>query len=217
MKNFILFYCIVFAFNTSKAQNELESSQDFESRNPIYDYNEKYLNSTDTIPDFSSKEYKLKIEGTVFLNDGVTPAENVLIFINQADENGDYDLRKHNNKRYVHHRAWVKTDKNGKYAFYTFIPSTDIRSRMIKEIHTVIKEPGMLEYDAAGFVFEDDRLLSRSCRKKIAKQDPKSILKLIKDNNILTAKRDFILKSGNKVKTMADINIEDSITLQAKK
>ena len=54
---------------------------------------------------FGLKDEKLKLTGTIYLSDGVTPAKDVILFIEQPDENGNFDLRKDNEKRYVHHRA----------------------------------------------------------------------------------------------------------------
>ena len=51
----------------------------YNKRSPIYDYSEKQLNNTDTIPDFNIKSNKLKITGTIYLADGVTPAKDVIM------------------------------------------------------------------------------------------------------------------------------------------
>ena len=75
MKNLltlISFACfVVFGF----AQNTEAALDNYEKRNPIYDYSENQLNNKDTIPGFEAKANKLKITGTIYESDGVTPAK----------------------------------------------------------------------------------------------------------------------------------------------
>ena len=105
----LLLLCLLGFCNKIFAQ---ETSTDFKDRNPIYDYSENRLNNTDTIPDFESKPNKLKITGTIFESDGITPAKDVLLYIEQADDNGDYQIKTESDKRYVAHRGWIKTDED---------------------------------------------------------------------------------------------------------
>ena len=75
-------------------------------------------------------------------------------------------------KRYVYHRAWVKTDADGKYTFYTFMPGKMIRSKELKKIHRIIKEPGKAEQELAQFFLNDDPLipeLTLACRAEAVK------------------------------------------------
>jgi len=65
----------------------------------------------------------------------------VILYINQADEKGDYVLKNDNNKkRYVRHRGWIKTNADGQYTFYTFVPRTYLRSNELKQIHAVLRK-----------------------------------------------------------------------------
>ncbi|AUP77396.1 peptidase associated/transthyretin-like domain-containing protein [Flavivirga eckloniae] len=201
MKNLILLLCLVcftcFS-NTVIAQESAsiaeEKPENFKKRSPIYDYSEQKLNNVDTIPDFVSKRNKLKIVGTIYESDGVTPAKNVLLFIHQADENGDFELKRHNKKRYVHHRGWIKTDADGRYTFYTFIPGKYIYGNELKQILPIVKEPGKPEYKIESFLFNNDPLLNTSRRTRI-KVDKESdrVLKLDKKEGLFVAKRDIIL------------------------
>ena len=200
MKNLIILFCFTFifsAFNTINSQDYasvLEKTPvNYKKRSPIYDYSEKQLNHTDTIPDFDSKRDKLKITGTIYQSDGETPAQNVILYICQADENGSYEMKKDaHRKRYVHHRGWIKTDANGKYTFYTFMPGKYLRSKELKQIHRVIKEPGKPEYEIKSFFFNDDPLLPEltlACRAKAVG----SMLRLEKEGNMYVAKKDIKL------------------------
>ena len=174
----------------NKPENYLE-------RHPIYDYTEIELNNTDTIPGFESKVNKLKITGTIYESDGVTPAKDVILFIEQADENGQFDLRKQNDKRYVHNSGWIKTDADGQYTFYTYIPGNDRRYNQLQQLFPSVKEPSKTEYEMESFLFDEDPMLSKLCRKKITKKgDPSRILKLTKADGLYIAQKDIVLSVG---------------------
>ncbi|MCF7568603.1 hypothetical protein L3X37_09520 [Sabulilitoribacter arenilitoris] len=200
MKNTIslisLLIIISLSYNTNAqdVNNVLNDiPQNYKKRSPIYDYSEKKLNSVDTIPDFAYRTSKLKITGTIYENDGKTPAKNILLFIHQANENGNFELKKHNKKRYVKHRGWVRTDENGRYTFYTFIPGKYMFDNELTQILPIIKEPNKTEYKIESFVFDNDPLLTKSCRSKIEQTNPNRILKLDKKEGLFVANRDIIL------------------------
>lgn len=199
MKNLISLLSLLLFINFSAiatAQNSDNASdipQNYKKRSPIYDYSEKQLNNIDTIPDFASRTNKLKITGIIYENDGKTPAKNVLLFIHQADEDGNFELKRHNKKRYVKHRGWVRTDANGRYTFYTFIPGKYMFGNELTQILPIIKEPNKPEYKIESFVFDNDPLLTDSCRKKIENTNPSRILKLDKKEGLFVATRDIVL------------------------
>ncbi|MCK7590979.1 hypothetical protein M0G43_10380 [Subsaxibacter sp. CAU 1640] len=195
LKNFICFIAILMTSASSIIAQELSTTEDYLERHALYDYSEKQLNNTDSIPDFASKQDKLKITGTVYQSDGVTPAKDVIIYISQPDENGFYDLRKKNDKRYIHHRGWVKTDADGKYTFYTFIPGNFTRNRELKHIHPTIKEPGKEEYALEAFLFDNDPFLSKSCRKRLAKKGIDNILIVEEQNDLFVTTKDIVLEA----------------------
>jgi len=205
MKSFILLICLTSFICSTQTINAQESRDvsDLETsnyivRNAIYDYSELQLNNTDTIPGFETKSNKIKIVGTIYESDGVTPAKGVIVYISQSDENGDYDLKTHNGKRYINHRGWAKTDADGQYVFYTFIPNIDVRNKELRYINTTLKEPGKVEYNINGFLFDDDPFLTKSCRKKLEKiNESNSILKLEKKGDLMVATRDIILVDDN--------------------
>ena len=197
MKNLITFFCFVCFCHTSIAQESAsvleEKPENYKKRSPIYDYSDQQLNNVDTIPDFATKKNKLKIVGTIYESDGVTPAKNVLLFIHQADENGNFELKRYNKKRYVHHRGWIRTDADGHYTFYTFVPGKYIYGNELKQILPIVKEPGKPEYKIETFLFDDDPLLTNK-RSKVKRKDVSDrILKLDKKEGLFVAKRDIIL------------------------
>lgn len=204
MKNLITLLCISYLIGNSNVlyAQDYASAEDipinYKKRSPIYDYSEKDINNTDTIPDFATKENKLKITGTIYLADGVTPAKDVILYVCQPDEDGNYKLKKDEyRKRYVHHRGWVKTNADGRYTLYTFIPGKFLRSKELKQIHRVIKEPGKPEYEISSFFFNDDPLipsLTLACRAKAVQ----SMLRLEKEGDMYVATKDIKLNEDIK-------------------
>ncbi len=186
MKNLIVAFCLICfysAFNASYAQES-----------PIYDRAEDQLTNTDTIPDFRSKTNKLKLTGVIYQSDGVTPAKDVILFIEQPDEDGDFDLRHADDKRYVFHRSWVKTDADGRYTFYTFVPGNDRRYNQMQQIFPIIKETSKEEVQLESLLFDEDPMLTKRCRKRLEKKgNPARILTTKKEDGILVAEKDIIL------------------------
>lgn len=159
-----------------------------------FEYDENNLSNIDTIPDFQTQDYKLKITGTVYENDGITPAKDVVFYIEQANAYGDFDLRGKKDKRYVYHRAWVKTANDGRYTFYAFEPGNDKRFNLLKQIFPIIKTPNGKVYVLDSFLFDNDPLLSKRCRKKINKiGDSSRILKPHKIKELFVVEKDIVL------------------------
>ena len=196
----LMFFACLISFSTLIAQESASTTNDiplnYKKRNAVFDYSEKQLNNTDTIPDFATKTDKLKITGTIYQSDGKTPASDVILFIHQSDEDGNYELKRdENRKRYIHHRGWIKTNTDGQYTFYTFIPGKFLRSKELRQIHRTIKEPGKPEYELTSFFFDDDPLLpdlTLACRAKAVM----SMLKLNKKDGMYVATKDIILKEN---------------------
>lgn len=194
----IFIFCLVSFSNTIFAQEYASVVENYKNRNAIYDYSEKKLNNTDTIPDFDSKPNKLKISGVIYQSDGVTPAKGVILYVNQPDENGDFQMKRdEHRKRYVHHQGWIKTDADGRYTLYTFMPGKYLYAKELKKIHRVIKEPGKPEYEINSFFFNDDPLipeLTLACRA----QAVPSMLRLEKEGDMLVATKDIKLNKNIK-------------------
>lgn len=205
MKKLIALFTFVSVFGlqqTVTAQETLDLSEEqkeaFLDRHPIFDYDADQLSASDSIPDFETKKQKLKITGTIYKSDGVTPAEGVILYIEQADEDGDFDLRQHNDKRYAHHRGWIKTDANGQYTIYTFIPGNDRRYNQLSQLFPSIKEPSKPNYNLESFLFDSDPMLTKLCRKKIAKKgDSTRILKPILKDGLLVVEKNIVLSSNS--------------------
>jgi len=195
----IYLFCFLCSFNTLVAQDYVANLDaapiDYKKRSPVYDYSEQHLNNIDTIADFDSKPNKLRISGTIYQSDGETPAKDVILYIYQPDERGKFEMKRDSSsKRYVHHRAWIKTDEDGHYTFYTFMPGKFLRSKELKQIHRVVKEPGKPEYELTSFFFNDDPLipnLTLACRAKSVM----SMLRLEKEGDMYVATKDIKLNA----------------------
>lgn len=203
MKNLLIYSLLIALASTCFTMKAQEFSSilddvpsNYKKQNPIYNIAEHHLNNIDTVPDFKTKLNKLKITGTIFQSDGKTPAKDVVLFIYQPDEEGNYEIKKDSNRnRYVYHRAWIKTDADGHYTFYTFMPGKYLRSKELKQIHRVIKEPGKAELDMTSFFFNDDPLipdLTLACRAKAVQ----SMLRLEKEGDMYVAVKDIKLSKS---------------------
>ena len=160
---------------------------------------ELQLTNTDTIPDFETKAEKLKISGTIYESDGVTPAKDVILYIEQADDNGNFELRKQNDEKYVYHHGLVKTDADGKYTFYTFIPGNDRRYNQLQQLFPTVMAPDKPQQILPSFLFDSDPMLTKKCRKRMAKKDDVSrILKPVKQNGLLVVQKDIVLQDLSK-------------------
>lgn len=198
MKNLANLFCLIIFLsfiNTAFAQQK----DNAQLRHPIYDLSETNMANVDTIPNYVLKQDQIKITGTIYKSDGVTPANDIILYIEQADEDGSFDLRKSDEKQYNYYRSWVKTNADGKYTLYTFIPGYDRTYNQLQEIFPVIKEPSQQEYAIGTFLFDKDPLLTRRCRRQIEKHsDLSRILKLKKqEDGSLIAQHNIVLPSAN--------------------
>jgi len=163
----------------------------------IFEYGNKKLTSVDTLPDFLEKGPKIKVSGTIYQNDGKTPAENVILYIYHTDQNGIYATKGGETgwgKRHGYIRGWIKTDNNGKYAFYTLRPGVYPDRSTPAHIHPTILEPNGKYYWIGSYHFEGDTLLTKN---EIFPESPRGgsngLLTLKKEGDIWVGARDFIL------------------------
>lgn len=162
----------------------------------IFEYGKQKLSSIDTLPDFQKKEPKLKLTGTVYKNDGITPAENIILYIYHTDRNGIYPTKGNEEgwaKRHGYIRGWIKTDKMGKYTFLTFRPASYPNAAEPEHIHITVKEPNKNEYYIDDFVFDDDPMLTQNKRNQLKNRGGSGIVKPVFIDHILTAKRNIVL------------------------
>jgi len=87
----IIFFVIQFVSCTGQKNSASNSlSNDFENDPPIYYAMPEKIDEEDHSPAWKLNAQKLLIRGTVYQNDGKTPAPNVLIYYYQTNPEGRY-------------------------------------------------------------------------------------------------------------------------------
>jgi len=162
----------------------------------IYEYGERELQSEVVLPDYDREGQKIKIQGTVYHHDGKTPASDVILYVYHTDQSGQYTAEAGAQgweKRHGSIRGWMKTGKDGKYAFYTLKPGVYPSRTEPAHIHITVKEPDKNEYYIDAYHFDEDPLLTPSRRRGMSDRGGSGILNLNKKGKVWTAKRDIIL------------------------
>lgn len=154
------------------------------------------LPHVDTLPIFSEKGSKLIVSGTVYRRDSRTPAPDVVLYIYQTDQTGNY--RKTGTEtgwgqRHGSIRGWMKTNTKGEYRFYTIRPAAYSKTGPPAHIHVTVKEPDMNEYYIDDFEFDDDLHLTADLRKRKQNRGGNGILKLQKKKDIFYGERTIVL------------------------
>jgi len=163
----------------------------------IFEYGDRELSAVDTLPDFNDQGLKIKVTGTIYEDNGITPAEGVILYIYHTDQSGIYATKGEETgwaKRHGYIRGWVKTDSDGKYAFYTLRPEIYPNRASPAHIHPTILEPSGKYYWFGSYHFEGDSLLTD---KEINPDAPRGgssgLLTLKKEGDIWVGTRDIIL------------------------
>lgn len=201
MKQYYLIAFFSLALLSCQSQtNQKSSSQKVggpcEGCEGVYDYGDRELSYSDTLPGFSTEEPKLKVTGRVFHQDGTTPAEGVILYVYHTNREGIYPKRGDEEgmgKRHGYIRGWVKTNQNGEYEFFTFRPASYPNRREPEHIHLTVKEPDKNEYYLEDYLFEGDSLLTDEKRSKLRNRGGSGIVEPKLRNGILTIERDIIL------------------------
>lgn len=162
----------------------------------LYEYGDKKLSNTDTLPKFEASEPKLKITGTVYQKDGKTPASNIILYIYHTNENGIYETKGDEKgwaKRHGYIRGWIKTNSDGTYTFYTFRPSSYPNTSAPQHIHMTVKEPNTNAYYVDDIMFEDDKFLTNEFKERLGQRAGSGVVLPKMENGILHVKRDVVL------------------------
>lgn len=162
----------------------------------IYEYGTKVLKPVDTLPEFNVLPYPIKINGTVYENDGKTPASNVILYVYQTDDKGKYPTKTKSKgweRRHGYLRGWMKTDASGRYEFYTSRPASYPNSTVPQHIHITVKEPNKNEYYIEDFYFKDDPHITNNILNRKLPRGGSGVISLVKKGNIQVAKRDITL------------------------
>lgn len=180
----------------SQTKTELAVGGPCEGCEATEEYGALKLSPVDTLPGFRESKHQIKLTGTVYKNDGITPAEGVVLYIHHTDRKGIYPAREGDSgwaRRHGYLRGWIKTGADGKYTFYTFRPAS-YPSRIAPEhIHVYIKEPGKTPYYIDDFVFDDDPLLTPKARTALANRGGSGIVTITQQAALGVVDRDIIL------------------------
>lgn len=199
MKNTLLISGLILILVQCQSQNnstEIQVGGRCEGCEGIFEYGDKNLGPTDTIPGFEHNEPQLLVTGKVFLSDGQSPASNVIVYIYHTDRGGIYPSNGETlpwGKRHGKHRGWIKTNAYGEYSFYTFRPGSYPSRTEPEHIHFIVKEPGKSAYWIDDIWFEDDPLLTETMKANNRKRGGNGILQLETDVKYLVVRRDIIL------------------------
>lgn len=202
MMKLILFLSLVFTFFNCRSQTDEYIKYRLvggpcEGCEAVFEYGGKVLSPIDTLPDFNEEGPKIKVTGTIYKPDGMTPAKDVILYIYHTNQNGIYETKGNEigwGKRHGYIRGWAKTDSSGKYVFNTLKPGIYPSRNAPAHIHPIILEPDGKYYWLGSYHFEGDPLLTE---KEINPESPRGgssgLLSLHKKDNLLVGKRDIIL------------------------
>ncbi|OOG70665.1 intradiol ring-cleavage dioxygenase [Algoriphagus sp. A40] len=191
-----LIFCSIFLSINCSGQSRKPVGGGCEGCEAIFEFGEKTLTNVDTLPEFDNSEPKLKLTGTVFQQDGKTPAKDVILYIYHTDPTGIYPKKGNETgwaKRHGYLRGWVKTDQSGHYAFYTFRPAAYPDRSDPEHIHLTVKESDKNEYYLDDFVFGNDPILTDKKRKLLSNRGGSGIGNPQPESGMLTFRRDIIL------------------------
>ncbi len=139
---------------------------------------------------------RIIISGTIYKEDGVTPAAGITLFLYQTDAGGYY----HRPKEDVFDprlRSWLRTGKDGRYVIHTIRPIPEVLApEEPAHIHAHVFGPGIAEHFLKEFWFEGDPRIKPDENEKMSKLGVYSpILHLTRDKSgVLVGRRDIRLR-----------------------
>lgn len=198
MRHFLITILLLSFLNNIALSQNRQVGGPCQDCDALLDYKMLHISPTpiDTLPGFHQNEPKIKITGTVFQKDGKTPADGVILYVYHVDRNGIYQPSDNPigwEKRHGQYRRWLKTDKHGKFTFYTFRPASYPEVEEPEHIHIYVKEPHTIPYYIDSYLFESDTRLTEDKRQALKNRGGSGIITLMKKNGIWTANRDIIL------------------------
>lgn len=160
------------------------------------EYGEAKLSNTDTLPGFHNEGPQIKLTGTIYKQDGKTPANDVILYIYHTNAEGVYPKKggeKGWGKRHGYMRGWIKTNNDGRYTFYTTRPASYPNTTVSQHIHATIKEPGLTPYYIDEFLFTDDPNLEQKEINQQSGRGGSGVVKPVKREDLMIVNRDIVL------------------------
>jgi protocatechuate 3,4-dioxygenase beta subunit len=162
----------------------------------IFEFGERVLSDRDTLPAFMGSDEKLILTGTVYQQDGRTPAAGVIVYAYHTDTTGRYPKQGNEigwGKRHGTLRGWARTGKDGRYTFHTTKPAAYPDGGEPAHIHITVKEPGLTAYFIDDVLFANDTLLTEAVRARQPERGASGIVSLRDEAGVLIAERDIVL------------------------
>lgn len=200
--NFLyLFLCFLFC-SCGHSQTPVEEEAELiggpcEGCEAVFEFGDRSLDPVDSLPGFGEEGQAIKISGTIYQQDGNTPAENVILYVYHTNQEGIYPTKGDEKgwaKRHGYIRGWMKTGKSGNYTFYTSKPGAYPNRSNPEHIHAILLEPNGKYYYIQDYHFKGDSLLTE--RQKNPSQPrggTNGLLELENEDGLWVGKRDIIL------------------------
>ena len=186
--------CVI---SQNKSQENFRLMGTCEGCEAVFEYGDRELTSIDTLPDFDDEGLKIKISGTIYENDGKTPAKDVILYIYHTNRHGIYATKGDETgwaKRHGYIRGWIKTGPDGQYSFFTRKPGVYPGGTEPAHIHPIILEPDGKYYWITDYYFAGDSLLmEREINPAMPRGGNSGYLTLTREGYIWVGKRDIIL------------------------
>jgi protocatechuate 3,4-dioxygenase, beta subunit len=162
-----------------------------------------HISSIDTSPGWKQPGVQMMVTGTIFKNDGRTPAPGVELYYYHTNVNGRY-LHKAEEARSLppneqgqthgYIRGWVLTDSLGRYTFYTVRPGVYPNRDEPAHIHFTIKDPfANMAYYIDDLVFDDDKLLTTQKKNRMENRGGRGILRMIQKDGLQMGEHNIVL------------------------
>ena len=202
MKHFTLIYSGIFLLlstcstesTNGQSTDKTEVGGPCEGCEAIYEYGGRQLHSVDTFAVYLTSDHKMIVQGTVYQQDGETPAKDVIIYIYHTNREGLYaGGSKGWGRRHGILRGWVKTDTDGQYTFYTQRPVSYPDTQIPAHVHMTVKEPNVNEYYIDAIEFLDDPFVNEAYRLKRKQRGGPGIVQPVLKDDIWIVQRDIIL------------------------
>ena len=205
--SFLFLSLLFMACQSVNSEKEQNSAQSFiEKSTPLPDCEwcgaaeaPKNLSSTTTIAPEDEPGDPIKISGTIFLEDGATPASDVLMYVYHTNKEGIYPKRGNeqgNAQRHGYIRAWLKTGTDGRYEFTSIKPEAYPSRNEPAHIHVTLSRADYPEFWLESYLFEGDPLIEEKHRKESERTGGFSnIIELEQDEDgVWIGERNFVLK-----------------------
>ncbi len=161
----------------------------------IYEGMPPTINEVDTSAGWSMAGKKMLVHGVVYKPDGKSPAEGIIVYYHQTNNEGHYAVAEGQKwgRRHGQLRGWTRTNSKGEYKIYTIKPAPYPERNAPAHIHITVKEPNLNEYYVDNIEFDDDPLLTPDQRSKLENRGGNGVVSIHTTYGLLEVRRDIVL------------------------